>query len=208
MGYDSSAITGVILAGGLARRMGGHDKGLVELAGKPMIEYVVESMALQVGNLLINANRSETSYQYYGFPVIHDSRSDFAGPLAGIAAAMEQSSSEILLAVPCDGPWLPLDLGERLYRKMLESKADVCVAHDGDRLQPVFGLFRCSLAPSIIDFLESGDRKIKLWLEQQRSVVADFSDCPEAFINVNTPEERDRVEQQLIKETTQVVSRP
>ncbi|MES9855514.1 MAG: molybdenum cofactor guanylyltransferase MobA [Sedimenticola sp.] len=200
MGYGNSSITGVILAGGLARRMGGHDKGLVELAGRPMIEYVIKSMTSQVDSLLINANRSETLYQHYGFPVIHDSRNDFAGPLAGVVTAMEQTSSEMILAAPCDGPWLPHDLGERLYNKMIESEADVCVAHDGDRLQPVFGLFRCSLAPSITAFLESGDRKIKIWLDQQRSVVADFSDCPQAFININTPEERGRVEQQLFNE--------
>lgn len=199
MSYSSSSVTGVILAGGLARRMGGHDKGLVELAGRPMIDYVIESMALQVDDLLINANRSETAYQHYGYPVVHDSRNDFAGPLAGIAAAMEKTSSEMVLAVPCDGPWLPHDLGARLYRELSESGADVAIAHDGNRLQPVFGLFRCSLATSIFDFLESGDRKMKLWLEQQRSVTADFSDCPDAFINVNTPEERERVEQLLIQ---------
>ncbi|MES9902096.1 MAG: molybdenum cofactor guanylyltransferase MobA [Sedimenticola sp.] len=199
MEYDSSMVTGVILAGGRATRMGGNDKGLIELAGRPMIEYVVDSMKNQVSDLYINANRNEAAYQRCGYPVFNDSRDDFAGPLAGIATAMGRATTELLLVAPCDGPWLPQDLGERLYREMSLAGADVCMAHDGSRLQPVYGLFRCNLAASIIDFLNAGDRKIKLWLDQQRSAIADFSDHPEAFINVNTPEERDRVERQILK---------
>ncbi len=182
MEYDSSVVTGVILAGGRATRMGGSDKGLIELAGRPMIEYVVDSMKSQVNDLYINANRSETTYQRCGYPVFNDSRDDFAGPLAGIATAMGRTTTELLLVAPCDGPWLPTDLGERLYREMVTAKADDCMAHDGNRLQPVYGLFRCDLAAGIIDFLNAGDRKIKLWLNKQKSTIADFSDHPEAFI--------------------------
>lgn len=197
MAYDSKLITGVILAGGQATRMGGNDKGLSLLAGKPMIEYVIACMTPQVGNLLINANRSEAAYQQYGFPVIHDLTANFAGPLAGIAAAMAHTSSELLLTAPCDSPCLPKDLAERLYRQLTATDADVCVAHDGNQLQPVFGLFHQRLTPGIQQFLDSGDRKLKLWLQTQKLAVADFSDCPDAFTNVNTPAERERLELQL-----------
>ncbi len=130
MKYDSSMVTGVILAGGRATRMGGNDKGLIELAGRPMIEYVVDSMKNQVSDLYINANRNEAAYQRCGYPVFNDSRDDFAGPLAGIATAMGRATTELLLVAPCDGPWLPQDLGERLYREMSLAGADVCMAHD------------------------------------------------------------------------------
>ncbi|MES9871796.1 MAG: molybdenum cofactor guanylyltransferase MobA [Candidatus Sedimenticola sp. 6PFRAG7] len=192
-------ITGVILAGGQARRMGGQDKGLIALAGRPMIEYVIQALSPQVDKLLINANRSQAKYMEYGYPVFEDSVADYAGPLAGIAAAIEQADTELVMTVPCDGPWLPDDLAQRLAEGMDQADADICVAHDGDRKQPVFGLFHRRVVTSINEYLKSGERKLQLWLGSQKLAIADFSDHPDAFINVNTPEEKVRVEEILRK---------
>ncbi|MES9958192.1 MAG: molybdenum cofactor guanylyltransferase MobA [Sedimenticola sp.] len=190
-------ITGVILAGGQAQRMGGQDKGLIELAGRPMIEYVIENLSPQVDSLLINANRNRSRYLEYGYPVFEDAVADFAGPLAGIAAAIDHADTDLVLTVPCDGPWLPADLGRRLERRLLQEDADICVAHDGNRKQPVFALFHLRVADSINAFLASGDRKLQLWLGSQKLAIEGFSDHPDAFINVNTPEEKARVESML-----------
>jgi len=190
-------ISGIILAGGLARRMQGQDKGLTLLDGKPMIEYVIAAMRSQVDELMINANRNLETYSQYGFQVCPDQIPGYAGPLAGIAAGMESASHELLLTAPCDGPWLPPDLGKRLLSQLQAEDADLCIVHDGTRLQPVYGLFRCDLHDGIRNFLATGERKLKRWLDQQKLAVADFSDHPQAFTNVNTPEERERLEQSM-----------
>lgn len=192
-------VTGVVLAGGLARRMGGSDKGVIPLAGRPMIEYVIDALRPQVDHLLINVNRNHQDYGRYGLQLITDPVEGFLGPLAGIAAALEASHDPLVLTVPCDGPWVPADLRRRLSLRLEESGAAVCVAHDGKRIQPVFGLFRATLMPGIRAFLESGERRLLDWLYAQEFVWADFSDHPEAFVNVNTPEERSRVERKLQK---------
>lgn len=194
MAQQQQSVTGIILAGGMARRMGGMDKGLIQLAGHPMIEYVINGLSPQIEHLLINANRSQDHYAQYGYPVFGDAVEEFAGPLAGIAAALEHSPTELILTVPCDGPWLPADLKSRLLQRLEEEQADACVCHDGDRRQPVFGIFHKRLRPAIVNYLESGERKLQKWLDGQNVAMEDFSDYPEAFTNVNTPEERDRVE--------------
>lgn len=194
----SASISGIILAGGRARRMANQDKGLIELAGRPMIDYVIQALRPQVHELLINANRNLTRYQQFGCQVVPDQIPDFAGPLAGVAAGLEAARYDFLLSVPCDGPWLPHDLVSRLFLQLQAEQADLCVAHDGQRLQPVYGLFRRQLAADIRSFLAAGDRKILLWMERQHTAIADFSDHPEAFVNLNTPEEQQRIEQLII----------
>jgi molybdenum cofactor guanylyltransferase len=179
--------------------MNGQDKGLVELAGRPMIEYVIQATAPQVGEVLINANRSLEAYAAYNLRIIQDKTRDYAGPLAGIAAGIAASSTDFILSVPCDGPWVPTDLVSRLQQGLEGSPSDVCIAHDGDRIQPIFALFRREALAAIQYYLDRGDRKLQLWVKQQNAAIADFSDHPEAFINVNTPEERLRVEGLLLK---------
>ena len=195
---SKTRVTGVILAGGMARRMGGVDKGTVPLAGRPMIEYVIGALRPQVDRLLINVNRNRESYAKYGCPLIADSGEGFLGPLAGIAAALERSPDPLVLTVPCDGPWLPSDLFRRLNARLEQTGAPLCVAHDGKRIQPVFGLFRATLLPEIRAFLGSGERRLLDWIHAQAFAWADFSDRPEAFVNVNTPEERARAERKLL----------
>ncbi len=191
-------VSGVIIAGGRASRMGDGGKAFIPLAGKPMIQYVIDALRPQVGELLINANQDLDAYRGLGFPVIPDLNSDWQGPLAGILAALQGSSREWVQIAPCDGPFLASDLVPRLHRHMMESEATVCIPHDGARLQPLFGLLHHSLVPEIRQFLYKGDRKLHLWLESQRVAVADFSDCPESFININTPQQLAQAEQTLL----------
>lgn len=198
MPHTAPPISGIILAGGRARRMANQDKGLIDLAGRPMIDYVIQALRPQVDELLINANRNLIQYRQFGCQVVPDQIPDFAGPLAGVAAGLETARHDLLLSVPCDGPWLPHDLVNRLFLQLQTEQADLCVVHDGQRLQPVYGLFRRQLAADIRSFLAAGDRKILLWLERQRTAVADFSDHPEAFVNLNTPEEQQRIEQLIV----------
>ena len=184
-------ITAVILSGGKGRRMDGKDKGLVEMAGRPLIEYVIDAIEPQAGSIMLNANRNLDTYASYGYPVISDTLADYQGPLAGFYSAMKAASSSHIITLPCDGPLLPDDLVARLVSALVKHNADIAVAHDGDRMQPVYSLIPTRLTTSLNEFLDQGERKIDRWYEQHRLALADFSDCPETFRNVNTDEQRE-----------------
>jgi len=189
---------GVILAGGRATRMGGNDKGLLPINSRPMILHISELLRPQVDRLLINANRNQSTYAALtGCPIIHDKVGDFAGPLAGMAAALAYTDMPYLIAVPCDSPFLAPDLVTRLYQGLQAQQADIAMATLGDKLQPVFVLLSRNLLESLTDFLESGGRKIIHWYYQHKVAEVDFSDRPEMFENINTPQEQTRIEQQL-----------
>ncbi|MEW8203311.1 MAG: molybdenum cofactor guanylyltransferase MobA [Candidatus Thiodiazotropha endolucinida] len=188
------AVTAVILAGGRGRRMGGEDKGLIELNGRPLVQHVISAIQPQVATILINANRNQERYAAFGYPVIADSLLDYQGPLAGFIAALQAVETEDMLTLPCDGPLVPPDLVARLYEARQSAGADIAVAHDGDRLQPVYALIPKRLADSLQHYLDRGDRKIDLWYEEHRVAHADFSDIPRTFINVNTLQERDNLQ--------------
>ena len=190
-------ITGVILAGGEARRMGGGDKGLVDLCGKPLVEHALAALSPQVNAIIINANRNQDRYAVYGYPVVADKRQGFQGPLAGMLSCLEATKTEFMVTAPCDSPLLPDDLVARLFRQLSEDEADISVAHNGDRMQPVFTLMPISLAPSMQAFLDGGDRKIDRWFEQHKLAVTDFSDKPECFRNINNPADLAQMEEQL-----------
>lgn len=190
-------ITGVILAGGRARRMGGIDKGLILLNGRPMVEYVITAMRTEVNKLMINANRHLEQYAAFGCPVIPDIMNGYLGPLAGIASGMHASSTPYIVTAPCDSPLIASNLVQRLYETLTREGADISVAHDGERMHPVFALIRRDLLPNLLDFLDTGQRKIDLWYAQHRLAVAYFRDRPEAFRNVNSPEERAELESEL-----------
>jgi len=187
-------VTAVILAGGRGRRMEGKDKGLVELAKRPLIEYVIRAIAPQVETIVVNANRNQQQYSLYGYPVITDALEDFQGPLAGFYSAMKSTTSSHIVTMPCDGPLLPDDLVSRLIAALQDEDADIAVAHDGERMQPVYSLIPVALTASLHNFLDSGERKIDLWYKQHRVALADFSDCPETFRNINTAEQRDELQ--------------
>jgi molybdenum cofactor guanylyltransferase len=196
---ESTKTCGVILAGGRATRMGGEDKGLVLLGGRPMVAWIAAALAPQVDALIINANRNIDRYAALGYPVVPDALAEFQGPLAGMASAMQAMGPRDLVTAPCDSPFVPPDLVARLRRSRATAGAGIAVAHDGGRLQPVFALISCSLRASLEAFLARGDRKIDLWFEQCGYATADFSDCQRTFININSPDELRAIETEFLK---------
>ncbi|WP_114633551.1 molybdenum cofactor guanylyltransferase MobA [Vibrio splendidus] len=177
----------VILAGGQASRMGGKDKGLVELNGSPLIQYVINKLSQQDVSITINANRNLDSYQAFA-PVVSDSFPDYPGPLGGIHAGLKNASTDWVGFVPCDSPQISDDLVERFCSAVKEN-SDILVAHDGEFKQPVFTLFHKRVLPKLEAFLERGDRKIILLYKECVTEYVDFSDSPNCFVNLNTPEE-------------------
>ena len=197
-------ITAVILAGGKGRRLGGQDKGLVHYKNKPLIEHVIERIKPQVKTIIVNANRNQETYANYGFPVINDELSDFQGPLAGFATAMKSVTTSHIMTLPCDGPLLPNNLVTRMLEKMDDASDTLVVAHNGDRLQPVYALIPISLINSLEQFLEEGNRKIDLWYARHTMQIADFSDIPNAFDNINTEEQKQNMEAAIMGATTKM----
>ena len=181
----SSLVTGLVLAGGMGRRMDSRDKGLVEFRGKPMAAHVIDRLAPQVECLLINANRSLDQYGAFGHPVVSDEVGGFAGPLAGLHAGLKHCATPFIVTAPCDSPFLPIDLVARLYEAVQENIADLAVAKTGDQAQPVFALYSAALLPSLTQFLEAGGRKIDAWYLTHRVVEVSFAD-ESAFANINT----------------------
>ncbi|MCX4188052.1 molybdenum cofactor guanylyltransferase MobA [Methylophaga sp. OBS4] len=187
------SVTGVILAGGQARRMGGEDKGLLHYQHKPMVSYAIEAMRPQVDTLIINANRNIDQYQMFGYPVVSDSIEGFHGPLAGMLTAMENTDSDYILTAPCDSPSITPNLRQRMMETLLLSHSEVAVASDGDRMQPVFCLIPCRLKQDLKHFLQQGERKIDRWLAQYKLAEVDFSDQLHTFINCNHPEDLQQI---------------
>ena len=179
--------------------MGGCDKGLIKLLGKPLVEYVIRALKPQVAEMIINANRNRERYAAYGYPIIADLMDGFYGPLAGMASAMQAARTPYIVTTPCDSPFVPSDLVKRLYGGIEEQAAEIAVAHNGERLQPVFALLDRNLQSSIIAYLKRGERKIDRWYEEHRLTIVDFSDQPNTFVNVNTPEDVETVESKLMQ---------
>jgi molybdopterin-guanine dinucleotide biosynthesis protein A len=187
---SDTGITGIVLAGGQGRRMGGEDKGLVDFQGRPLIAWVIDALEPQVDAIIINANRNPERYAEFGYPVVADALDGFQGPLAGFASGMERARTPLALTVPCDGPLLPADLADRLAKGLHAQGAEIAVAHNGERMQPVYALLKTSLLSSLQRFLAEGERKIDRWYLRHRTVNVDFSDRPETFANINSPEDR------------------
>jgi molybdopterin-guanine dinucleotide biosynthesis protein A len=185
----TSEVTGVVLAGGLGRRMGGVDKGLQPLRGRPMVEWVVERFAPQVDEVLINANQNPEIYGGLGHRVVPDEIGGYAGPLAGLHRGLTEARHALVATVPCDSPFLPEDLVQRLGVALEDADADLAVAITGSQLHPVFCLCRKSVLPSLTAFLESGGRKIDAWYSALKIVEVPFDDEAEAFSNINTAAE-------------------
>jgi molybdopterin-guanine dinucleotide biosynthesis protein A len=190
-------ITGLVLAGGQARRMGGVDKGLAPLGALPLALHAARRLAPQVGAWAINANRHLALYAAWGAPVWPDdiqttALTAYAGPLAGFLAGLHRCESDYLVTVPCDVPGFPTDLVHRLGLALVAQDADLAMAATqgphGPLLQPVFCLMKRTLAPSLSQFLRSGRHKVTLWTAQHRCAEVVFED-EDAFFNVNTPED-------------------
>ncbi|PWQ95932.1 molybdenum cofactor guanylyltransferase MobA [Leucothrix arctica] len=187
-------VTVVVIAGGQGRRFGGQDKGLVEVCGKPLIEHILAQLKPYDVNVVISANRNLGIYKAYGYPVIGDRLTNFQGPLAGIASVMHEISTDYLVALPCDAVLIPTDFIQRLTRIQTEENAEIVVASDGKRIQPIHSLISVSLLPSLEAFLARGERKVDRWFAEHNMVIADFSDSPEAFHNFNTEVQKQQYE--------------
>ncbi len=182
-------ITGVVFAGGQGRRMGGVDKGLVELDGRALVAHVIERLAPQVGELVINANQNRDRYAAFGYPVVADVIPDFAGPLAGLHAAMAAATTPYVVTSPCDSPFLPADLVARLALALAATPLDLAVARTFDQPHPVFSLVRTDVRPHLEAFLRGGGRKIDAWYATLRVADVRFDDEADAFRNINTAAE-------------------
>lgn len=182
-------VTGIVLAGGMGRRMGGVDKGLIPFHGKPLVAHVLERLRPQVDEILVNANRETDTYASFGYPVIGDAIGGYAGPLAGLHSGMTAASHPLVVTVPCDSPFLPADLVQRLSQALEHEHADLAVARTGSQPHPVFCLCRTTLLPDLTRFLQGGGRKIDAWYASLHAVEVAFDDEAEAFANINTPEE-------------------
>lgn len=200
-------ITGMILAGGEGRRMGGRDKGLEPFAGLPLVAHVAKRLEGRVAELLINANRNSDGYAPFANRVIEDAEGGFKGPLMGIYSGLRAAKTPWLLVAPCDSPSLPNDLVPRMLAGIMteSGEQDIAVAFDGERLHPVVVLLRTSLADDLADALAQGERKIDRWFARHAWCKVDMSDCPEAFANLNTEEEKHRLELAL---ATAIQERP
>lgn len=184
---DSSAVLGVVLAGGKASRMAGKDKGLLELNGKPLWQHVAGRLAPQVKSVAISANRNLDTYRLSGLPVIEDTLRDFPGPLAGMLAALQQCEAEWFLFCPCDTPYIPADLLSRLLAG--RGQAPAVWVHDGERDHPVIALLHRNLSPRLEAWLAQGERRVMMFMREAGGHAIDFSDRRAAFANVNTPDD-------------------
>jgi molybdopterin-guanine dinucleotide biosynthesis protein A len=196
---SSKDITGLILAGGRAQRMGGIDKGLIPFHNKPLIESAIAKLKPQVQTMVINANRNITKYAGYGYPVIMDETPDFSGPLAGFSVGLKACKTPYLLTSPCDSPLLPNNLAELLSVEMERGDFQLVYASSKEAdgkvwAQPVFCLMRANLQDSLASFLLRGDLKIDRWFKELRSSTVIFEDS-HVFANVNTPEELKSLEE-------------
>ena len=189
MHFTPPTITGVILAGGRARRMNGVDKGLLEFAGKPLVEHTLARLAPQVSEIMINTHRNHLRYASYGLTLVADKLEGYCGPLAGIHSAMCAAQTDYVVTTPCDSPLIPSDLVQRMLLTLMREKAELCTVHDGTRLQPICTMIPRTLTTDLHGYLMSGGRKVEDWLRRHRLAVADFSDQPEAFLNINTPQD-------------------
>ncbi|MGA0573071.1 molybdenum cofactor guanylyltransferase MobA [Variovorax sp. VNK109] len=190
---DPQQITGLVLAGGRGSRMGGVDKGLQNFNGVPLALHTLLRLQMQVGEMMVNANRNLAAYESFGAPVWPDTLPDYAGPLAGVLTGLERCETPWLATVPCDTPLFPLDLIERLADAAAREDAEIAMVsapEDGTlRAQPVFCLMRVDLLESLVRFTHGGGRKIDAWTSQHKTVLVPFDadgDDPRAFFNANT----------------------
>lgn len=189
-------ISAVILAGGRAQRMGGADKGLAHLGGRPLIIWVLEAIVSQVDELFISANRNLDQYRQFGHPVLPDVSPDFQGPLAGLHRAMAEATHPLILCVPCDTPFLPPDLVERLAGALEETGADIAIPVAGGQVHRAVCLCRRNLQPGLEHFLNQGGRRVGEWQSMLQRVEVPFDD-DRAFLNLNTMGELAAGERQL-----------
>jgi len=200
MAEPNNDITGLLLAGGQSRRMGGGDKGLQVLAGKPMLAHVRDRLAPQVGRMVLNANGDPTRFAEFGLPVVADTVTGFVGPLAGVLAGLRWSAAvapeaRFVASVSTDAPFLPPDLVARLAVALESAPRSIALARSAGELHPVIGLWPVALADDLESNLKAGMRKVLQWTDRHGTIPVDFAPYPiggttvDPFFNANTPEE-------------------
>ena len=200
----AETVTGVILAGGQSRRMGGGDKGLLELAGKPMLAHVIDRLAPQVGRLIINANGDPARFAAFGLPVVADTVAGFAGPLAGVLAGMRWSRANApaarwIATAAGDAPLLPVDLVARCLEAVEDRPGAIALAQSAGELHPVIGVWPVALADDLEAQLAGGVRKVLHWTDRHGTVPVAFPMlrlCDieiDPFFNANTPQDLDKL---------------
>jgi molybdopterin-guanine dinucleotide biosynthesis protein A len=203
-------VTGVVLAGGLSRRMGGGDKGLLELAGRPMLTHVVCRLRPQVGAMVVNANGDPARFAPLGLPVVPDTIGGYVGPLAGVLAGMRWSAANApaarwIVTAPGDAPLLPSDLVEKMIEAVGNRSGAIALAQSHGELHPVIGLWPLALAPDLEEQLRNGVRKVLHWTERHGTVAVPFPPARvcgldiDPFFNANTPQELDQLRTMLAK---------
>ena len=191
---------GLILAGGLARRLGGLDKGLIEVEGRPILARLVERLAPQCAALLLNANGDAARFVSFGLPVIEDEIGGFAGPLAGVLAGMDYAatrfpSAQNLLSVPADTPFIPADLAARLEAARDASGARIAVAASAGRSHHAVALWPLALADDLRQVLSQGERRVSGFIARYENAEADWpAEAYDPFFNVNRPEDLSEAE--------------
>lgn len=193
---DGAEITGVILCGGSARRMGGIAKPLASLGGLPLVEHVRTRLAPQVGTIIISAREECAGYARGGDRIVVDERND-GGPLAGLEAAFRAVSTPLIFCCPGDAPLLATTLVARLATALDTAAADVAMPHDGERTQQLFLLVRTTLRQRLTDYLDAGGRSVLGWTDQCHGVVVAADDLHHSFLNINTSAALAAAEQQF-----------
>lgn len=212
----NTSIVGVVLAGGLSRRMGGGDKGLLHLGDKPMMEHALDRLTPQVGRIVINANGDPARFASFNLPVVADTTSGAQGPLAGVLAGLNWAAAHVptathIVTASSDAPFLPHDLVTKLIAGAVEAETDIALAASGGHRHPVIGLWPVALALDLAEALRAGVRKVVAWTETHGFATVEFpfmdinGQQVDPFFNANTPAELDaarRILQTLDRDST------
>jgi molybdopterin-guanine dinucleotide biosynthesis protein A len=207
---NRAIVTGVLLAGGQSRRMGGGDKGLLELAGRPMLAHVICRLMPQVGRVVINANGDPARFDAFGLPVVPDTIGGFVGPLAGVLAGMRWAAANTpearwVVTAAGDAPLLPSDLVQRLLKAISKRPGAIALAQSHGELHPVIGLWPVALAQDLEEQLRGGVRKVLAWTDKHGTIPVPFPPAHvcgidiDPFFNANTPQELDQLRAMLGK---------
>jgi len=184
--HNDMSISALVLAGGLSRRMGGQNKGLKTINGKPMISYSLGKLAAITDEIFISTNDHIEDYQQFSCPIVSDILPGSLGPLAGIHAGLSAASTKLMLVAACDCPFLNIELYHRLIKRMSEANVPISMAHDGERRQTTFVVINTNLKDNLSNYLKNGGRRLITWYQQEGLIEVDCSDDKNSFININS----------------------
>ena len=186
MVYSKDDISAIILAGGQGRRLGGKNKGLLNIKGETFVARLLSNLSTQTKTQIISANNDIVQYQQLNRTVIQDENDNYQGPLSGIISCQEEIRTDLILTLPCDSPLVPLNLTKKLLSSYNQNaQTRLCVVHDGERRQNLFMLFHRDLLQNMQQYFQSGERKVQNWIDQQDFIEVDFSDQAISFTNIN-----------------------